>query len=107
MKSIFISIDRAIPCGLILNELATNVIKHAYPERTQGKLRLTLDYDSDGSIRMVVSDNGVGLPENFQFETAESLGLKIIHTLVRQIDGAIEIKLEEGTEFIITFTDTD
>lgn len=98
-----LSIDLAIPCGLIINELVSNSLKYAFTEGKRGKINIALDCSNNNSFRLVVSDNGVGLPENVNFRNTASLGLQLVNTLVGQIDGSIEMENHYGTSFKIIF----
>lgn len=97
-----ISIDTAIPCGLIINELITNSLKYAFPHGEGGKIEVSLK-SHDGTYILKISDNGVGLDSNIEPENAETLGLQLVNSLVRQIDGTMELKRNSGTEFKISF----
>ncbi len=94
-------IDSAIPCGLIINELVTNSFKYAFPNGT-GTMRVALKSFQD-VMELKVSDNGVGLPEDFDPESTETLGLQLVANLVKQLDGELKINRDKGTQFIITF----
>jgi PAS domain S-box-containing protein len=100
---ISIDVNTAIPLGLIVNELVTNSMKHAFPDPEKGKIAIIIS--KEGSrITLTVSDNGVGLPANIDFNNTESVGLSLLNQLVKQIDGNIELHQENGTQFIITFS---
>ena len=102
-KGIFLGIDTAIPCGLITQELISNALKHAFPERrSEGEVRLSF-YRENGRLILIVRDNGIGFPKGFDFNSASSLGLQLVNKLVAQISGSIELKSEEGSEFRIIF----
>lgn len=85
------SIDLAVPCGLILNELISNAFKHAFPDGRAGEILVTLHLDPPGTIRLQVSDNGVGIPADLDVETHNSLGLRLIRALSRQVRGGFEL----------------
>jgi two-component sensor histidine kinase len=105
-EDIFLGIDTAVPCGLIINELVSNSLKHAFPDGTAGEVRIELRADHNGGLTLVVSDDGVGLPEDLEFRDAESLGLQLVNNLsVAQLGGTIELDRSGGTAFKITFTD--
>jgi PAS domain S-box-containing protein len=97
-----LSVDKAIPCGLILNELITNAVKHAFPEG-RGVLRVELKKLNEKDILLAVSDNGVGLPPQFEIGKSKSLGMILVSTLAGQLDGRLEIARDNGTSFQITF----
>jgi two-component sensor histidine kinase len=100
--SVRIGIDSAIPCGMILNEIISNSLKHAFPEG-RGKIVIAFEQEGDGYNTMIVNDNGKGLPEDFTIEGQESLGLTLINLLVKQLDGEITIDGSTGTRFTIRF----
>ena len=98
-----IGVDMAIPCGLILNELVSNSLKHAFPNNKKGIIKVRF-FSNNGTSTLSVRDNGIGFPEDADFCNMDSLGLQLVNTLVKQIEG--EIKLlprKKGTEFSITF----
>jgi two-component sensor histidine kinase len=96
------SIDQSIPCGLIVNELVSNALKYAYKGRKKGKLIVELK-EIGNQVSLKISDDGVGLPENFKFEKNDSLGVQLVYSLTEQLDGTIEVNSEKGTSFLITF----
>ncbi len=124
-KKIYLCMDTAIPLGIIVNELVSNSLKYAFPEEGEGEIRIQLhsmencarNGDSGGTegdmkkgrccensrCMLIVSDNGSGFPKNIDFENPETLGLQLVNTLVKQIDGDIELKTNGGTEFRIGF----
>ena len=97
------SIDTAIPCGLIINELVSNALKHAFPEGQPGTIGIELHTTEEQQLTLLVKDNGVGFPPEVDFRRTTSLGLTLVMTLVKQLKGTIELHGEEGTEFRITF----
>ena len=100
-KNIQLDISRAIPCGLIINELITNALKHAFPEGREGEVIVRMrPLDGDG-FELAVKDSGVGLPKGFDLRRKGSLGFQIVNDLVKQIDGSIENRRGAGTEIII------
>lgn len=101
-----LSLDQAIPCGLILNELISNSIKYAFPGNREGKIRIEL-YREGGKIYFNVSDNGVGLPDNLDVEKTDSLGLQLVYILISQLDGDITVISKKGTTFLFNFTIED
>ncbi len=102
-EEVFININTAIPCGLILNELVSNALKHAFPEGRTGEVAVELRRAPADRYLIRVSDDGVGYPRSLDFRSTETLGMQIVNTLVAQIDGAIEFSRERGTVFAITF----
>ncbi len=102
MEDIPVDIDMATPIGLILNELITNSIKHAFPEGRAGQITIGCTLISADTLRLVYQDNGDGLPPGFDWRNTESLGLRLVNSLVDQLDGTIEQGAGPGTIFIIT-----
>jgi PAS domain S-box-containing protein len=102
-EHIYLGIDHAIPCGLVINELISNAFKHAFPDRT-GEIRIDAFLISPDDIGLIVYDNGVGIPAEVDIHKPKTLGLKIIWGLVeRQLGGKVEIQREKGTRFTIQF----
>jgi PAS domain S-box-containing protein len=110
-----LSIDTAIPCGLIVNELLTNALKYAFPgsqpraERGETECRITVAFRADGDrLALLVADNGVGLPPGLDWSAAKTLGLPLINILARhQLGGQVEVDSRAGTSFKITFTERE
>jgi PAS domain S-box-containing protein len=101
---IYLEIDDAIPCGLIVNELLSNALKHAFPDNRAGRIEIHVAKRDDGSVFLSVRDDGAGLPAGFRMEAAGTLGLQLVGELVQQIDGTIEVKRRgDGTEFDVVF----
>ncbi|HWQ20372.1 MAG TPA: CHASE4 domain-containing protein [Methanotrichaceae archaeon] len=100
---ILLGIDTAIPCGLIINELVSNSLKHAFPKGRSGEIGIELHREDDGSYTLVTRDDGVGLPEGFDFKNTRSLGLQLVNILVKQLHGSIDLDRSHGTKFIIKF----
>jgi two-component sensor histidine kinase len=106
MDKIFISIDKAIPCGLIINELLSNALKYAFPPdfHNKGKIQIELYKKLKIGMKMVVSDNGVGMPEDFNMAESKSLGLHLVCILTEdQLGGKIQLDRKNGTKFSIIF----
>lgn len=104
VESVFLGIDWAIPCGLIINELVSNALKHAFPLSWEGKgkIEISLNQTNDNEIELIVRDNGVGLPKGLDIRCSETLGLHLIVILVEdQLKGKIELNRRRGTEFKI------
>jgi PAS domain S-box-containing protein len=98
-----LDLDRAIPVGLIVNELLTNAIKYAFPEGNAGEIIFSCRKKSDGKFLLQISDNGVGLPEDINLEKSDTLGFQIVDALVRQIGGNITVNGKNGTCVEIEF----
>jgi PAS domain S-box-containing protein len=106
VQDINLNIETAIPCGLIINELVSNSLKHAFKDRSYGKIDFKMERYDD-SICFSVSDNGVGIQDNFQIENSPTLGLNLVNSLVNQLDGEIKIKNDNGISFDINFKEID
>jgi len=102
IEEVFLSIDRAIPCGLIINELITNALKYAFPGGRPGTISLAFQR-KNGAYILRLSDNGVGLPEAVDFEHAGTLGMTLVRMLTEQLRGSIDVDRTAGTTFVISF----
>jgi two-component sensor histidine kinase len=105
VRDCFLSLNAGIPCGLIVNELVSNALKHAFPDGRSGRIRVELKPAGAGMFRLAVADDGVGLPEGADFGSAPTLGLQIVGMLVEQLEGSIEVDRRSGTEIRIVFED--
>jgi PAS domain S-box-containing protein len=103
IDDVTLGVDTAIPCGLLLNELITNALKHAFKDRRSGTVRVELTRLEGDRIRLVVMDNGVGLPDGFNMATSQSLGLQLVSTLARQLRAELKVRGSEGSSFALTF----
>jgi two-component sensor histidine kinase len=103
IADVYLDIDRAVPCGLIVNELVSNALKHAFPNSRTGQVRVQLERLAAGQTVLVVADNGVGLPPHLDTGGANSLGLQLVDDLTHQLHGTISISRDRGTTFTITF----
>ncbi|HWR24764.1 MAG TPA: histidine kinase dimerization/phosphoacceptor domain -containing protein [Methanosarcina sp.] len=120
-KSIFFDMDTAVPLGIIVNELVSNALKHAFTGRDNGEIKISLCREKpvecinrleesekenfkNTSFILTVSDDGIGTPESLDLKNLDSLGLHLVTSLVEQLEGELEIKRENGTEFTIRFT---
>ena len=103
LEPVQLSVNAAVPCGLILNELATNALKHAFHGRSDGEVAISLRGTSEGGVCLRVCDNGTGLPPGLDWRHANSLGLRIVQILAGQLRATVEASSGEGTEFTVTF----
>ncbi|MGD0171843.1 MAG: PAS domain S-box protein [Halobacteriota archaeon] len=103
VENVLFGVDTAIPCALIINELVSNSLKHAFPDGATGEVTITL-HQINGTYELTVADNGEGLPPNFDFRATDSLGMQLVTALVNQLDGTITLDRTKGTTFITTFT---
>jgi two-component sensor histidine kinase len=85
------SVDQAIPCGLILNELISNSLKHAFSDGRNGVIRVTLRETENSGVELSVSDNGIGLPADFRLDQCQTLGLQVVRTLLRQLRADLSV----------------
>ncbi|MCD1293649.1 hypothetical protein CUJ83_01400 [Methanocella sp. CWC-04] len=100
---IFLDIDTAIPCGLIVNELISNSLKHAFTGNTGGAIKIDFYRSGDKSMVLSIEDNGAGIPESIDFRNTITLGLQLVNSLAEQLRGTIELIKNPGTRFIIRF----
>ncbi|MDY9925387.1 PAS domain S-box protein [Methanosarcina sp.] len=120
-ENIFFDMDIAVPLGIIVNELVSNSLKHAFADKDDGRIQIKFCREESPESKdnragnnneslkgicfiLTVSDNGMGVPESFDLENPDSLGIQLVTTLVDQLDGEIELNRDNGTEFIIRFT---
>jgi len=103
VMEVTLQLDVAIPASLIFNELLSNAFKHAFPERRTGRVEVTLSRDGPEDLVLRVSDDGVGLPEEFDWKRPTTLGLKIVHNLTEQIHGRIAVESTVGSTFLVSF----
>lgn len=105
-KDIRVTPSFAVPCGLTLNELITNALKHAFPADASGEIQISIKRDKNQAIEIRVADTGIGLPQDFDYMKTDTLGLYLVYRLVEgQLHGRIELNREKGTEFIISIQD--
>ena len=129
LEQVYLGMDTAIPLGNIVTELISNALKHAFPDRREGKISIFLrkkekyiqylekseDVKIDSECQnkedlpfvLIIQDNGTGFPKEIDFKNTDTLGLQIITILVEQIEGCIELERNNGTKFSIWFTDVD
>jgi two-component sensor histidine kinase len=112
-ENLFFDMDTAVPLGIIVNELVSNSFKYAFSGKDKGEIKIELHREENGeckkegqstNLTLMVSDNGVGIPENLDIEDLDSLGLQLVTSLVGQLDGKLELKRNNGTEFTVRFT---
>ena len=98
-----LAVNVAVPCGLIVNELITNALRHAFPNARKGEIRVGLKPTNDARIELSVSDNGVGLPAGLDYRTTTSLGLDLVTTLAEQLEARVDVQSNAGTTFRLDF----
>lgn len=100
-----LNIDTAITCGLIITELVSNALKHAFSNSETGKIYIVMQSEANNHFILTVGDNGNGFPINFELNTVKSLGLKLVNVLINQLEGQLAIDRSLGTEFKISFSE--
>lgn len=100
---VYLPINSAIPCGLLINELITNALKHAFTDRQQGDIVVTIRMLDDQQIELTVADDGVGISENLNLDLIDTLGLRLVNLLSQQLNGSLQIQRREPTQFILRF----
>jgi PAS domain S-box-containing protein len=102
IKDIHLDLNTAIPCGLIINELISNSLKHAFPNGKKGEINIIMNQLNEDKIELIVSDNGAGIPKNVDIKKTESLGLHLVNILAEgQLHGEVKLDREKGTNFNI------
>jgi PAS domain S-box-containing protein len=96
-------VDTAIPCGLIINELITNSLKHAFPEKRKGTISLSFKQLRSKEFLLTVSDDGVGIPKGVDIYSTSTLGMQLVTVMVEQLGGTLKVKRKGGTSFTIRF----
>ena len=102
MDDLSLNIETCIPCGLIITEIITNSIKHAFPDEMEGIISVNLVYANE-KVTLKIRDNGIGFPKDIDFENSDSFGLQLVNLLINQLRGTIELHNEKETEFVINF----
>jgi PAS domain S-box-containing protein len=100
-ESVPLTIDQAIPCGLILNELVSNSLKHAFPGERHGLITIRFAKKDEHNVEMIVQDDGVGLGAGFDLESTSSMGVQVLQALTRQLGASLKISEEGGTRFAL------
>ncbi|MFO7980802.1 MAG: histidine kinase dimerization/phosphoacceptor domain -containing protein, partial [Candidatus Aminicenantes bacterium] len=103
VENIFLDINKAIPVGLIINELVSNAFAHGFPGKKKGSVSIKMKAEGKESYNLVVSDTGVGLPKKYDWKNPITLGIQLVSDLVKQIDGTLDIRREKGTKVKIQF----
>jgi two-component sensor histidine kinase/CheY-like chemotaxis protein len=103
LEDVPLDINSAVPCGMILNELISNALRHAFPNGRTGVIKLGLRRISGGAIELLIADDGIGFPEDFDFRKTESFGLQLVNLLAGQLEANIELDREKGTCFSMSF----
>ena len=102
---VLVSIDQAVPLGLVVNELITNSVKHGFPDGRAGEIRLLLHQQGE-DLELIVADNGVGLPDSIDVHRSKSFGLQIAMNMIeKQLRGSLKVDCRKGTEYVIRFSE--
>jgi two-component sensor histidine kinase len=104
LDAVGLELDDALPCGLLISEVVSNSLKHGFPEGRKGEVRIVLRRQSTAKVWLVVSDNGVGLPEHLDWTKSRSLGLRLVRVLAQQLRANLDIRSQGGTEVKLVFT---
>jgi PAS domain S-box-containing protein len=104
VDQILLDVDTAIPCGLLLNELISNCLKHAFPDRRKGEVSIVLHADPSDQVTLTIRDDGIGFPADLDFRNSNTLGLQLVTGLVEQLQGTITMARHVGCAFTITFS---
>jgi PAS domain S-box-containing protein len=99
----FLDINTALPCGLLITELVSNALEHAFPEERTGTVKIAFRRGREGRFTLTVGDDGVGLPRGLDIRNTETLGLQLVMMLIDQLDGTIAVRTKKGTEFTVEF----
>jgi PAS domain S-box-containing protein len=100
---VLLPINAAIPCGLVVNELISNALKHAFPGDRRGEIMVKLFADGSGNAVLSVADNGIGIPEGTEMSKTSTLGLQLVTLLADQLGGKVAMRRSDPTEFVLTF----
>lgn len=104
-ETIYINLDTAVPCGLLINELVTNAFKHAFPDGRSGKINIQLYQDEQEKLHLKIADDGIGLPTEIDWKNSASLGLKLVSILAKQLKATITFDKGRGTNIHLVFTE--
>ena len=102
-NGIYLEMDAAIPCAMIINELLSNSLKYAFKDGQAGKIKIRMELVENGLYRIRVSDSGAGIPEDVSMENAETLGLQLVNVFVGQLNGEVKTSRGHGAVFEIVF----
>jgi two-component sensor histidine kinase len=101
---IYLNNEKNMSCSLLMNEVITNALKHAFENQESGEISIRLTEEEDGDVHLSIADDGIGLPSDFRQQTGSSLGMDLIDSLCQQLDATHRLESsDEGTHFSITF----
>jgi two-component sensor histidine kinase len=101
VEAVRLDLDEAVPCGLILNELLSNSLKHAFSDGRQGTIRISLRKAEGDIVELEIADDGAGLPVGFRLEDSPSLGLRVVRILTEQLHADLAVSGDGGTAFTL------
>ena len=104
-ENVYLNLDTAIPCGLFVNELVSNALKHGFPDGRQGKITISFSQIENEQFLLTVKDNGIGFPSDLDFHKTETLGLRLVGSLASQLQGTLEMERSDGTLFKLKFSE--
>ena len=105
VQQIFLGVDTAVPCGLIINELISNSLKHGFTDTDNGEIKIDMGHDENDKLILIISDNGKGIPKDLNIEESDSLGLRLVYNLTTQLNGTVEFFNNNGTTVKLLFPD--
>lgn len=106
VHGVFMGLDTALPCGLMITELVTNALKYAFPGKPEGTIYVSLGSTGDGNYQLIVWDDGIGMKEDFDIANATSLGMRLVKMLTDQLNGTLTFDCSQGTRVTITFRES-
>ena len=107
VDEVYLPINSAIPCGLLINELITNALKHAFTDRSEGTISVALSAKDNKEIQLMISDDGNGIADHLNLDEVETLGLRLVNLLSQQLNGALHIQRQHPTQFVLRFPLTE
>lgn len=107
VDEVYLPINSAIPCGLLINELITNALKHAFTDRSEGKISISLSTKDNNEIQLMISDDGNGIADHLNLDEVETLGLRLVNLLSQQLNGVLHIQRQHPTQFFLRFPLTE
>lgn len=102
-EPIFLNLETAVPCGLLINELITNAFKHAFVNRRLGQVYIRFHQDDQQTLKLTIQDDGIGIPDSIDWQDSPSFGLKLVRILSKQIRAQMQLDTNNGTTFHIAF----
>ncbi len=105
IQDVPMNLDTAVPVGLLLTELVSNSLKHAFPDQSEGLVRMSLKSEGHGRFVLIVADNGIGMPTDIDWDNPPSMGLDLVDTFVRQLHGSFHVTAQGGTLVCVRFSE--